>query len=286
LTYSERIQGTLFGGGEGHYYSSLSAASDVDATPHRSATNTPKPTSTPWRPIRPECLQPDGYPDAPAAVNIGVADDTFALTPESLPVAGNQATATVRVFNNGTVNVTNAPIAFYWRSDSTPLTSLGRTTIASLPARSWTTVSCPAAVPVNSAGTYYVSAQADPDGSLSESDESDNQAEISFYARQAGSDTIAPTGSIRIAGGSLFTHSRTVYLDLQATDNDSGGKWMYVTAWAFDPNTADYFPYYVRHGSLCILRQFRTAGHGYWKPSRSTTRTRIATSLHLLGYIN
>jgi photosystem II stability/assembly factor-like uncharacterized protein len=246
LTYSERNQGTLFGGGEGLYYTQLiEPLPTLTPTPTATATNTPKPTSTPVATDTPRMPpSPTVTPTRPAAVNIGVADDTFALSPES-PAVGNQASATVRVYNNGTVNVTNAPIAFYWRSDSTPLTSLGRTTIASLPARSWTTVSCPSAIPVNSPGTYYVSAKADPDGSLTESEENDNQAEISFYARQAGSDKTAPTGSIRVAGGSLFTHSWTVYLDLQATDNDSGVKWMYVTAWAFDPNIAEYYPYYV-----------------------------------------
>jgi photosystem II stability/assembly factor-like uncharacterized protein len=244
LLYSERHEGTLFAGsaGAGIHFTQLEQVLPT-LTPTATATVQPVQTSTPTQtsPVPPS---PTPTPAPVASLNGGVADETFAVNPVS-PVAGDQVTASVRVFNNGTQDIADAAVDFYWSLDGGSRSLLGRATVPSLPARSWHIVTCPATLNVDTPGSYLLTAVFDGDEVLAETDETDNETATAFYARTAGSDTEPPSGDIIAGGGSPFTANSEVGVSLPASDNDSGVQWMYLTAWAYDPYTNEFFSYYV-----------------------------------------
>lgn len=242
LEYSPRNEGTLFlgHGTQGVLYSQLEQPlPTLTPTPTATATRTPIPTNTP--PIPPS---PTATPTQPPFRNAGIVSESISLSPIS-PVVGDQVRISGRVYNNGSIDLSQVTVDFYLGQDHDNLSNPNRVVIASLPARTRVQVQSSTLFPVSSQGTYYARVVVDRDGAIAESDETDNLAEISFYAHTPGADTQPPTGSIRIAGGSLFTTRDEVYLDLQATDNDSGVKWMYLTAWAYDPYQNEFFPYFI-----------------------------------------
>jgi hypothetical protein len=251
LEFSSRNQGTLFLGGSSHglLYTQLVQALPT-LTPTLTATIQAPPTSTPTTQGTPTFTPPPGFPPNPTptptpaeSVNAGVVDETFWFSPVA-PTVDSFIQAGVSAFNNSTANLDDVKVDFYWGTSTTSMTHLSTVTIAHLPARTRVQIQSSVGMTPPSAGTYYLKAVLDELDVIAEYDETDNVAMTAFYARQPGADTVPPTGSIEIAGGSLFTQNDDVSVHFNASDSGSGVAYMYVTAWVYDPSRGDWAPYY------------------------------------------
>jgi photosystem II stability/assembly factor-like uncharacterized protein len=245
LAFTNRRLGTLFAAVEGLFYAQLHQEPPV-LTPTPTRTETSGPTAL----VTPTFTPPPGFPPHPTptptlpnSLNAGVVSELLWASPSS-PTTGQTVTVGTVLFNNSTTNLNNVQLDFYWRSDTSPRTHLTTIQVPSLPARSRLETPNGGSFVPPSPGTYYVEAVVDEPGQFAESDESDNSATISFYARLAGADSTPPVGSLQVQGGSLFTQNYEVSLNLNATDTGSGVGYMWVTGWIVDPFGGDLYPYY------------------------------------------
>lgn len=244
LAWTARRGGTLFmaSGNRGLRHAQLAQPfPTLTPTPTATPAVTATPTPPPWFPT-PKPTTPTPTPTPGPQVNVGVEDGTL-WSWSAAPFAGDSISAGVRVYNNGRTSHANLPVRFHVRSGDGNWSPAGTATLPSLPARTRVEVECPNLIPLTAPGAAYLKAVVDEDNLIDEFDETDNQTQIALHVRQAGADTVAPTGAIRIAGGSLFTPWLTVDLDLEATDNDAVA-WMFVSAWSFDPAANDIALYY------------------------------------------
>lgn len=247
LAFSPREEGTLFAasGSDGVF---LTQVEEPFPTPTSSPTmtETPGPTAAVTATFTP----PPGFPPKRtptptpgSSLNAGIVDEFLWTSPNS-PGTGQTITVGMTVYNNSTTHLLNVRVDVFWWSDAQTETHLATFQIPSLLARM--RMEAPQAATFNppGPGTYYIKAVVDQNDSLDESDETDNEARTSFYVRQSGVDKVPPSGSVRINGGSPFTPHFEVTLDLNATDNDSGVGYMWVTAWDYDAYTNRLVPYY------------------------------------------
>ncbi|MCA9412195.1 MAG: hypothetical protein KC944_13350 [Candidatus Omnitrophica bacterium] len=246
LVLSTRDEGTMFAADRGVYASKLEVPIvDLPDTPTPTTTQVIA-TPTPTNPSPPPTWFPGPRTPTPTpvqSVNVGMTIWGVSVAPKSPSTTGN-VTVGIVLYNDSRVNLENVGIDAYWSKDGGAFNHFARMTLPTLRLNSEVEVPSVGSFQPSEAGTYTVQVKIDNENAIEESNELDNDRQTSFYVRAGGVDTTPPTGDIMAAGGSPFTSSWDVYLNLPATDAGSGVAFMRIEAFFFNPYSGGLGSYF------------------------------------------